>query len=143
MSQTRRKFINTLLGIGGIGGFASIMYPMISYLIPPEKGEAKVNSLKVGKVDDFPPNSSKIIKFGRDPVILVHTSEGEFHALTASCTHLDCIVQYRNDTEQIWCACHNGVYDLNGRNISGPPPKPLDELVVTVVNEEVLIKRAG
>ena len=60
-------------------------------------------------------------------------------ALAATCTHLDCIVQYREDTKQIWCACHNGVYDLNGRNISGPPPRPLKIFDVKVVKDEIII----
>ena len=50
---------------------------------------------------------------------------GNYRALSATCTHLGCIVQYRSDLQEIWCACHNGLYDLNGRNISGPPPRPL------------------
>jgi len=41
----------------------------------------------------------------------------------------------------IWCACHNGKYDLNGRNVSGPPPRPLDEFKVIVQGEEVLISK--
>ncbi len=51
----------------------------------------------------------------------------------------NCIVQYKQDTKQIWCACHNGVYDLNGRNISGPPPKPLENYDVKVVKDEIII----
>ena len=25
-----------------------------------------------------------------------------------------------------FCNCHNGLYDINGRNIAGPPPRPLE-----------------
>jgi Rieske Fe-S protein len=41
----------------------------------------------------------------------------------------------------IWCACHNGKYDLNGRNISGPPPRPLDPYIVKIKGEEVFISK--
>ena len=41
-------------------------------------------------------------------------------------------MQYRSDLSQIWCACHNGHYDLNGKNVAGPPPRPLDTFVVNV-----------
>jgi Rieske Fe-S protein len=50
-------------------------------------------------------------------------------------------VQYRGDLKQIWCACHNGLYDLHGRNVSGPPPRPLDEYSVNVINDEILVSR--
>ena len=137
----RKKFLNTLLGIGGIGGLAAILYPVLSFLSPPKITEPTVNSVKAGTSSDFPANSSKIIKFGRSPVILIKTDNGQYKALSASCTHLDCIVQYKKDTKQIWCACHNGIYDLNGRNISGPPPRPLEEYNVKVVKDEIIITK--
>ncbi len=143
MGISRKTFINSLLSIGGLGVAGSILYPIASYLIPPKIAEAKVNSIKVGKAVEFPSDSAKIIKFGRQPVILIRTIDGEFRALSAVCTHLECIVQYRKDTKQIWCACHNGIYDLRGRNISGPPPRPLEEYIVKVIDEEIVITKAG
>ncbi len=143
MSQTRRKFINTFLGVGGVGSLIAIFYPIFSFLIPPKIAEAKVKSVKIGSVSDFQPNSSKIVKFGRKPVIIVRTKEGEFSALEATCTHLDCIVQFNEDTSQILCACHNGIYDIKGRNLSGPPPKPLTEFEVTIIDDEIVITQPG
>ncbi|MDA3862166.1 MAG: Rieske (2Fe-2S) protein [Melioribacteraceae bacterium] len=139
MGTNRRKFLNSLLSIGSLGALSAIIYPIISYLIPPKIAEVKVNSLKVGPVAEFKNNSSKIVKFGRTPVILIRTVDGNFKALEATCTHLDCLVQYKNDTQQILCACHNGIYDLQGRNVSGPPPKPLNEYVVSTIDGEIRI----
>ena len=143
MKIDRRGFLNTLLSLGGIGGLIAIFYPVLSFLDPPKRAEAKVNSVKAGLNADFPENSYKIIKFGRKPVILIKTGKDKYKALSASCTHLDCIVQYKEDTKQIWCACHNGLYDLNGRNISGPPPKPLEEFEVKLLNNEIVITKQG
>lgn len=139
MNNDRRKFIDLLLNTGILGTLAAVVYPVIKYLIPPEKREPKVSSLKIGKISDFEINSSKIIKFGRTPVIVIRNKNGEMKGLAATCTHLDCIVQYRKDTEQIFCACHNGVYDLRGRNISGPPPKPLQEYKINVMEDEIVV----
>ena len=61
------------------------------------------------------------------PALVVRTPTGEVKAFNATCSHLACTVQYRTDLEHIWCACHNGHYDLNGKNIAGPPPRPLTE----------------
>jgi len=139
MALNRRKFVNSLLGIGGIGGLLTIIYPVLSFLKPPKSAKPKVNSVKAGVASEFPLNSSKIVKFGRIPVILVKSDEGKFIALSATCTHLDCIVQYKKDTKQVWCACHNGIYDLRGRNVSGPPPRALDNYDVKVINDEIII----
>jgi len=143
MLLDRRKFLNVLLGLGTFGGVVAIFYPVFSFLIPPKSAEPKVNSVKAGTASELPTNSSKIVKFGRKPVILIKTEEGQYKALSATCTHLDCIVQYKQDTKQIWCACHNGTYDLNGRNISGPPPKPLEEYEVKIIKDEIVITKLG
>ncbi len=139
MALNRRKFVNSLLGIGGIGGLLTIIYPALSFLMPPKSNKPKVNSVKAGMASEFPSNSSKIVKFGRIPVLLVKSEDGNFIALSGTCTHLDCIVQYKEDTKQVWCACHNGIYDLKGRNVSGPPPRALDNYIVKVVNDEIII----
>ena len=53
-------------------------------------------------------------------------------AFNAVCTHLQCTVEFRPAKADIFCNCHNGVYNLNGRNVSGPPPRPLEEYKVTL-----------
>ena len=100
------------------------------------------NSVVAAKLSEVPVNSGKIFKFGNKPGILVHTSSGEFKAFSAVCTHLECIVQYRDDTKQIWCACHNGQYNLSGKNIGGPPPRPLEEYKVNTRGDDVVVTRA-
>ena len=82
-----------------------------------------------------------IFKFGSKPGLLVRTPDGELAAFSAVCTHLDCTVQYKTDTSQLWCACHNGMYDMGGRNISGPPPRPLELYDVHVKGEEIYVNR--
>lgn len=139
MGIDRRKFLNIVIGGGLLGWLASVLYPIFAYLKPPKVPEANVNSIKAGLASDFPPNSGQIIKFGRKPVVLIRTEAGDFRAFSATCTHLDCIVQYRRDTRQIWCACHNGIYDLRGQNVSGPPPKPLAEFTVNIINDEIIV----
>ncbi|GAB4174844.1 MAG: Rieske 2Fe-2S domain-containing protein [Calditrichia bacterium] len=137
----KRSFIKKFLGISVAGTLASIIYPVSRYLIPPKREESEAQSVIAGKVDDFLPNSGQIIKFGNKPALLVRTERGEFRAFIAICTHLDCTVQFRDNKQDIWCACHNGIYDLYGKNVSGPPPKPLTPLVVNVRGDKVVVSR--
>jgi Rieske Fe-S protein len=141
MAITRRDFTKLLLTGGVVGWLGSVLYPLVSYLRPPKVPEANVQSVRAGLASAFPVNTAQIVKFGRKPVILIREESGEFRALGATCTHLDCIVQYRGDLKQIWCACHNGLYDLRGRNVSGPPPRPLEEYAVNIVADEILVSR--
>jgi cytochrome b6-f complex iron-sulfur subunit len=140
-ASQRRRFINYLLGTSVGATLVSILYPIIRFLIPPQIAESAESSVVAGTVTELPPNSGKIFKFGSRPGILIHTPTGEFRAYSAICTHLDCTVQYRSDMRHIWCACHNGHYDLHGRNIEGPPPRPLEEYVVNIRGDEVVVSR--
>jgi Rieske Fe-S protein len=74
---------------------------------------------------------------------LVRTPAGELRAFSAVCTHLNCTVQYRADIGHIWCACHNGHFDLSGQNISGPPPRPLDAFVVNVRGTQIVVSKSA
>ncbi len=143
MAISRRAFTKLLLGGGLLGWLGSAIYPIVSYLKPPKIPEANVQSVKAGSASAFAANTAQIVKFGRKPVIVVKMETGEFRAFGATCTHLGCIVQYRGDLKEIWCACHNGLYDLHGRNISGPPPKPLEEYAVNVVNDDIVVSRTA
>ena len=90
---------------------------------------------------ELKPNSGKVFKFGSAPAIVVRTPGGELRAFSAVCTHLNCTVQYRDDLQRIWCACHNGHYDLNGINIEGPPPRPLEEYVVNTKGDQLVVTK--
>jgi cytochrome b6-f complex iron-sulfur subunit len=135
----RRDFLNILLGGGFIAWLAALLFPVFKYLEPPALDEVKVTSVKIGSVNDMEKDSGKIIKFGSKPVIVIRKKNGDYVAFSAECTHLDCIVQFRKDYNQIYCACHNGRYDLNGRVASGPPPAPLKKYGVAIKNDEVTI----
>lgn len=142
VQQGKRDFLRYILFGGVIAWLGAVIYPILSYLIPPNQAEVVVKSVKAGKIADFTNDTGTIIKFGTKPVLLVRDAKGDFKAFSATCTHLDCTVQYRSDFGLIWCACHNGKYDLNGRNVSGPPPRPLDTYEVTLQGGEVLIHKS-
>jgi cytochrome b6-f complex iron-sulfur subunit len=140
----RRKFLNWFLGTS-VGAFLiAIFYPVSRYLIPPKVEESTARSVMLSiKPAEVKPNSGEIFRFGNQPAILIRTPAGELRAFSAICTHLSCIVQYRSDLSEIWCACHNGHYDLNGKNISGPPPKPLEDYAVNLRGDQIVVSKKG
>lgn len=137
----RRRFVEVVLGSGFMATAAAFIYPVLRYLIPPRTIDVGSDSVVAARVGELKPNSGKIFHFGSRPGLLVLTADGEYRAMSATCTHLSCIVQYRADLRGPWCACHNGTYDLNGRNVSGPPPRPLESFEVQVRGEEVFVRR--
>ena len=141
-APNRRSLLTWLLGGSVAASFASFFYPVLKFLNAPAVAEAAVNEVAAGKVQDLKPNSGKIVKFGNKPALLIRVNETEWKAFSAVCSHLNCTVQYQESGHQIWCACHNGVYDLHGRVVSGPPPKGLEEYAVKLRGDDVVISKA-
>jgi cytochrome b6-f complex iron-sulfur subunit len=137
----RRHFLDWLLGASFVSTIGAMAYPVLRYLVPPVSGEPATQSVVAAQMAQLAPNTGLLFKFGSKPGLLVRTREGDLKAFSAICTHLDCTVQYKTDTAQIWCACHNGLYDLSGHVISGPPPRPLDQLAVNLRGDDVVVSR--
>ncbi len=138
----RRQLLDYLLGTSAFATLAAIFYPIFKFMIPPEVVEAQQNSVVAAKTSEIANNSGKIFKFGSKPGLIIRTETGDLKAFSATCTHLDCIVQYQPDAKNIFCACHNGVYDLTGKNVSGPPPRPLEEYTVNVKGDDITVTKA-
>lgn len=142
-ARSRRYLVDLILGGGLLASAASFLYPVLKFVMPPRVAESTEQSVVAAKVGELPPNSGKIFKFGNRPALLLHTPSGELRAYDAICTHLNCTVQYRPDYGHVWCACHNGHYDMSGKNISGPPPRPLDRLTVAVRGDDIVVSRGA
>jgi cytochrome b6-f complex iron-sulfur subunit len=139
--MSRRSFGGVVLGGGLVAFVGAALYPIIRFLIPPKVAEAPLNNVVAAKVDELKPNSGIIFKFGSKPGLLIRLPSGEYKSFSAVCTHLNCTVQYVPDEGDIWCPCHNGHYDLNGKVISGPPPRPLEEYSVFIRNGDVVVAK--
>jgi len=137
----RRGIIGILLGGGFLATFASFIYPVLRYFVPPPVADLGGDEVVAAKAGEMKPNTGMIFRFGSSPGLLILESDGTYRAFSATCTHLGCTVQYRPDLREIWCPCHNGIYDLNGRNVSGPPPRPLDVFNVHLRGEEIFVSR--
>jgi Rieske Fe-S protein len=142
----RRTFLDALLSVGFVSTAAAIAYPVGRFLVPPASGEPATESVVAARAGALRPNAAAIFKFGSKPGIVVRTPDGEIRAFSAVCSHLDCTVQYKADTTQLWCACHNGTYDLSGNVVSGPPPRGLEKFTVNLRGEgddaEIVVSRS-
>lgn len=128
----------------------AVFYPVVRFLRPRSNVQAggleivapyRMDQLKPDAAGKWPPP----FDFGGKPCLLILV-EGQPRALNAVCTHLQCTVEFRPAQADIFCNCHNGVYDLNGRNVSGPPPRPLEVYKAVKGNgkpgqEEIIVSR--
>ncbi len=131
----RRRLLDWFLGSSVLALLASIVYPIVRFVSPPRVPEATTDQVEAGPLDEpaLAANGYKIIRFGSEPVILIKLSDSDVRAFAATCTHLACIVEFRKQKRDIYCNCHGGEYNLQGRNIAGPPPRPLTPFKVDLV----------
>jgi len=142
----RRAFVRVALGGVGLCYAAALGYPVYRYLASPVEKAAAMAAITEVTLKDaakLPAGSALMFKFGPRPSLLIHHKDGKWVALDAVCTHLGCTVHYEPENNRIHCACHGGVYDSeSGRNVSGPPPRPLKQYKVAVTDAGVRISRA-
>ena len=144
---SRRTALNIMLWLSGAATAGAVAYPVVSFLKPPRKPEHSHFSVTLEKkFSDYQPGDWEIFRFGDRPGLLICIDEGgekKLLAYDATCTHLDCIVEFQPENNTIFCPCHNGRFDINGNQISGPPPRPLDKLSVQVSEDSIRIMRGG
>ncbi|WP_026997004.1 QcrA and Rieske domain-containing protein [Flectobacillus major] len=58
-------------------------------------------------------------------IIIAKTTSGSFIALSKVCTHQGTTVEYRKDTNDIYCPNHGSRFDITGKVIQSPAPSPL------------------
>jgi len=136
---TRRDFFNEItlaaLGIAGLGA-ATVTY---QYLSPNVLFEPSP-TFRAGNPDTYPPDS--VTYREQEQVFIVRTREGGFYAVSAVCTHLGCITQWKEDVKQIQCPCHGSKFEPDGKKIEGPAPRPLEHFAVSLtLDGELLVDK--
>jgi Rieske Fe-S protein len=141
--KSRRSFLAVLGGLAVVW-LGALLYPVYRYLSPQaapdpfgEDGRATVD--KVIAADVAGPGMGKSGAYGGRGVIVLRDHQGQLKAFDSKCTHAGCNVAFQGD--RMYCHCHGGTYDLNGKNIAGPPPRPLTELAVTEEDGRLYVSR--
>ena len=124
--KTRRHFLDLLLGASVLGWLVSFAYPIIRYLKPlPQTGATGPTRLTREEAGKLEEKKFVIVPVSGQRVIVLQAPDQQLFAFSAKCTHEGCTVTYQPAQSVIWCPCHDGRFDMNGRVVSGPPPQPL------------------
>ncbi len=124
--RTRRHFLDLLLGASAVGWLVSLAYPIIRYLKPlPQTGATGPARLTRDESAKLEQNKYVIVPVSGQRVIVLQAPDEQLFAFSAKCTHEGCTITYQPGQSVLWCPCHDGRFDMNGRVLSGPPPQPL------------------
>ena len=137
-APTRRAFFKRLVQVCGALWATGIAAGAYSYLRLPRRLQPLADqAVHVELLDELPPGASRFVTGSHSPFWLIRTTAGKLVALPGICTHRRCILEWSD--EGLVCPCHGGRFDLNGNVLSGPPPRPLIPLTVTVKGGEIYV----
>jgi menaquinol-cytochrome c reductase iron-sulfur subunit len=143
-------FVNTVIGLIG-AGLAALLGV---FALRPAAAQASGRWIRAGSTDDLTPDVPvpRVVSVprvdgwyrerARQTVFVVWDGSQTVRALSATCTHLGCQVQWDGEAGRFNCPCHGGTYDSTGRVLSGPPPRPLDAVDARIdpANGSVLVR---
>ena len=134
MSQpevSRRGFDLLLLVTLPLVYGAGFLAAAVRYLIPRSK---RLPKLALGYTADYEKGIVDLKDFNGRRIFILHDGK-ELQVLDSTCTHLSCRVEWLPEKKEFMCRCHNGCYSSRGKNLSGPPPKPLRKQAFEVTPE--------
>ncbi len=136
-SSQRRTFLVVMAsGISAVlAGLA--VWPMWEFLSPRTK-EGELGKVEVPR-DAVPLGGAHFFQFHGRPAVVLQMAAGDFTAFSAVCTHLGCVVKWQEDKKEFLCPCHAGRFSAEGKVLGGPPPKPLEELSVSLQDDKVMV----
>ena len=138
-APNRRDFLDEIalasLGIAAVGGVRVLM----GYLSPNVLFEPPTR-FRAGVPDSYPANS---VTFIPDQLVYIVRSQQGMWALSAICTHLGCITQWKPEANMVACPCHGSKFSRDGTKIAGPAPRPLPHLSLTLTADgELLVDKS-
>ncbi|OGW90864.1 MAG: hypothetical protein A3D28_06085 [Omnitrophica bacterium RIFCSPHIGHO2_02_FULL_63_14] len=136
---SRRDFVGWILRGGLLATLAGFLAPALSYLWPVMGRGPSLEMKEVGREDEIPVWGSKKVILAGSAILLVRAPDG-FRAFSAICTHLGCIVEWDGGKHEILCPCHAGIFDAEGRVVTGPPPRALPFYKVNVIDGRIYVK---
>jgi len=108
---------------------------LIGYLSPNVLLEPPTR-FRAGAPDSYPVNS---VTFIADQLVYIVRSQQGMWALSAICTHLGCITQWKPEANMIACPCHGSKFTKDGVRTAGPAPRPLPHLSLTLTADGELL----
>lgn len=136
---SRRDFLGWIIKLGLFTTLTGMLAPALAYLWPVTRRGPAGGLSDVCAEEDIPVWGGKKVIIAGSAILVIRTPQA-FKAYSAICTHLGCLVAWDDKKREIICPCHAGLFDLEGKVVAGPPPRPLPSHEVSVINGRVMVK---
>jgi len=148
----RRDFVKLVMTFLGTIMAVVIGLPAIAYLFSPSvKAKESDAWIPAGKIDSYPVGIPTLFSFTRTTLngwektvnsfgaFILKIDDSTAQAFSNICTHLSCRVNWTQAIEVYICPCHDGRFNIEGKVVAGPPPKPLNQYETKIENGLVYI----
>ena len=148
---TRRTFFGWVIGaISAVIGIG-LAVPLLGYIISPALTRKAQTWRLVGTLDDLAveqPNDLQYAMTIKDgwretkaikAVWAVRHPDNQVTVFSPICPHLGCGFRWDAQDRQFTCPCHGSIFDLSGKVLGGPAPRPLDVLPAKVEKGELFV----
>jgi cytochrome b6-f complex iron-sulfur subunit len=142
----RRRFL--LLGSWLSVGWASLAatagvwgVSFLRYLFPNIVIEPSPNRVKVGFVESFP--DGQVAEQFKEQNIWIVRKDGFLFALSTTCTHLGCTINWQENAQKFKCPCHGSGYTIAGINVEGPSQRPLERWGIALADDGEIVVDKG
>jgi menaquinol-cytochrome c reductase iron-sulfur subunit len=146
----RRFYVAVIYGLGTLMS-AALAIPAAIYLLLPPKAKKSSGWVEAGDLAQLPLQTPEEVVFRRNradgwkvtseksTAWVVKTADHEAIAFAPQCTHLGCAYHWDDGNKNFLCPCHTSTFDLQGKVLSGPAPRPLDRYEVKLDGSKVLL----
>lgn len=138
-STTRRRLIKAAGWLSFAPAALMLAWDLLQYLVPPRR-RATFRKVFVLRTPDLPAEDvHEMVDLTGRPLAIIRPPGGSALAISLVCTHLGCRVHWQPKARTFLCPCHMGIFDEQGRVLSGPPPSPLPQHRVSVEGENLFV----
>ncbi len=137
---SRRRFIAFAWIGAAVIVLGELVAGTLAFLWPNRRGPKTEMVFIAGKATDF--KVDELVPFRKEKAFVLRT-EGGFLAISATCTHLRCIVNWNEVLKRFECPCHGAKFGQDGAVLEGPPPRPLDLYKLQIVAGNLVIDRTS
>ena len=148
---SRRAFhLAVIYGFGAVISFL-VAIPTAFYLLIPPRLRAGLKYIDAGDVSQLTAGAPVEMSFQENRLDgwklitekktawVVKEPNNQIVAFGPQCTHLGCAYHFENSQNQFVCPCHNSVFSIDGKVVSGPAPRPLDRYETRLQNNQLEI----